>query len=133
MQTTHEFLKQALRAQMNQEQTKKYLNSLTNKQLVVLLTDVFQSRRCDEGTEKEYLEAHWCIAEASRFKTDDGKDWENWEVELLALHDPEEYEGEWDDKSSICQGGGCSECGVKLFSWAKRIICPVCGSKEYAT
>ncbi|OZG69995.1 hypothetical protein BTA51_28110 [Hahella sp. CCB-MM4] len=125
----------ALRAirNMNQDEAKKYLESLTNKQLVELMSEVFKTRRCDEGTEEAYIQAHWCIAEASRFKTDDGKGWESWEVELLALHDNEQYEGGWSDASPICQGGECTECGTKLFGWAKHIICPVCGAKAYAT
>ncbi len=118
---------------MNEEQVKTFLESLTNKQLVEFLSDVLKKRRCDEGTEEAFSQAHWCLAETSRFLTDDEKGWEEWEVELLALYDPDEYEGSWDDNSPICQGGKCMECGTKLFSWAKKIVCPVCGSKSFAT
>jgi hypothetical protein len=118
---------------MSKTEAIQYLESLTNKQLVELLSEVFKSRRCDEGTEEEYLQAHWCIAEVSRLQTDDGKGWESWEVEILARHDPKKYDFDWSDNSPICQGGKCTECGTKLFSWAKKIVCPVCGAKAYAT
>jgi rubrerythrin len=118
---------------MNQNEVKKYLETLTNKQLVELLAEVLQKRRCDNGSEGDYTQAHWCLAEASRIQTEDGKGWENWEVGLLALHDSREYEGGWSDDSLMCQSGECRECGVKLIGWAKHLVCPVCGAKAYAT
>lgn len=118
---------------MNQDKVKNYLGSLTNKQLVELLSTVLKARRCDEGTEEAYIQAHWCIAEVSRFKKDNGEGREDWEIKLLALHDAKQYERGWVDNASICQSSKCRACDTKLFSWAKHIICPVCGAKVYAT
>lgn len=84
---------------MKVNQVKEYLSELINKQLMGFLAAVLKERRCDEGLESAYLHAHWCIAEASRMKSDDSDSWEPWEVELLALHDPKEYGEEWHDKS----------------------------------
>ena len=118
---------------MKSDEVKSYLNSLTNKQLVEFLSEVLRARRCDEGIEEKFSQAHWCVAEASRFLSDDEKSWEKWEVELLAIHDKEHYPEGWDDKAILCQGGNCNECGNKIFSWAKKVNCPVCGAKVYVT
>ena len=115
---------------MKDIQVKEYLGKLTNKQLVEFLDTVLNERRCDEGLESSYLQAHWCLAQASRMKDDDDVNWEQWEVELLSLHGPNEYEKGWHDDSPICQ---FCECGTKQIGWAKRIICPVCANEVYAT
>ena len=118
---------------MDANQVKKYLSELTNKQLTELLVSVLKEKRCDEDFEFDDIQAHWCIAEVSRIKNDDSLNWESWEIGLLALHDPEEYKEGWDNESPICQSGDCGECGTKLMSWAKKITCPVCNAKAYAT
>jgi len=120
-------------ADMNQDQAKAYLDSLSNKQLVELLLDVLNKRRGDEGAEAAFVQAHWCVAEASRMQAANGIDWEAWDVELLAAHDSSVYDSGWDDQALLCQSGQCGECGMALLSWAKAIVCPVCGSAASAT
>lgn len=115
-----------------EEQAKEYLDSLSNKQLVEFLTNLLQQRRSDEGVESAYLQAHWCLAQASRSLADNGA-WEEWQIELLANHDSEHYKKGWVDDVPICQSGECKECHMPLLSWAKDVICPVCGNKAYAT
>lgn len=42
-------------------------------------------------------------------------------------------EDEFPDDSPICQYGTCQECGFAVASWAKRVVCPSCGSSVYCT
>jgi len=50
---------------------------------------------------------------------------------LVATPDQEYYGGsaEWETESPICQYGVCNGCSSKLTSWAKHVLCPVCGRK----
>ena len=40
---------------------------------------------------------------------------------------------EFPDDAPICQYGTCRKCGVRVASWAKRVICPSCGGSVYCT
>jgi hypothetical protein len=54
-------------------------------------------------------------------------------LDLLSLHDPEVYPGGWADYAPIANLGECGLCKAVLYSWAKQVICPLCGSKGWCT
>lgn len=54
-------------------------------------------------------------------------------LDLLSVHDPEVYTGGWADGTPIANLGECELCKAVLYSWAKQVICPLCGSKGWCT
>lgn len=114
-------------------------NPLTDRELVDLLVSLPQHRlvevvalslelRKAEVARPEWQEAKLVFAEAHRFNETSGTP-SPWE--LLVLARPQTL-GEF-----VTEGSGPSEegscCGFTLVSYAKRILCPVCGQQASAT
>ena len=100
----------------------QYLRSLADKELAELFYEVARGRRTSDTAEEK---RHLVLAEVAQ-------EGETWSLEVIALADPAEY-AEWLAGSPVCQSGVCGDCGTQVRSWAKHMICPVCGSKAYGT
>lgn len=97
-----------------------WLAGLTDKAFAEFFYEAVRGRKtCDDF-------GHFVLADGIVM---DGK----WFVDLIAVHDPEEYQGPWADDSPICQESECDVCGSRTRSWAKHALCPVCGTKVYGT
>ena len=51
-----------------------------------------------------------------------------WDVQILAPHDPAEYDGPWDQTAPFVREARCTTCQADLISYAKQMKCPVCGT-----
>jgi hypothetical protein len=78
-------------------------------------------------SDAEAWRGHFVLADAEQVE-----DSEPWDVNFIAVHDPQKY-GEWDDAATICQSGNCESCGGRVRSWAKQALCPICGEVVYCT
>lgn len=116
---------------MDRNQAKQYLSNLTNLELVEFLEDELSKRTCDDKAPD--IQARWCLVEVSRLLSDDEKSWEDYELDIISVHDSEKYPEGWHADSPICQQGKCTECGFKVVSWAKNMTCPVCSESVYGT
>ena len=108
---------------MDESKVITWIQSLTDKQFVEFFYRAVANRSTSDLPE---WNGHFVLADAEKV-TD-----EPWEVDVIALHDPDEYK-EWVDDAPICQSGSCSACGNSVRSVAKHAVCPVCKSKVYCT
>jgi hypothetical protein len=101
----------------------QHLRDLGEREFAELFYDIARARsvRNPEGTAR-----HLVLADAAR---DDGK----WVVEVIAGHDPAQYRDGWAPGVPICQSGTCESCGNELRSWAKHMLCPICGATAYGS
>lgn len=51
-----------------------------------------------------------------------------WDVWLLAKHNPDEYDTDWDVLAPFAREGHCPTCQSTLQSYAKIMKCPICGT-----
>jgi hypothetical protein len=107
----------------SRESVVQYLRSLDDKELA----EVFYAATRDRPT-SDVAEAkrHWVVGDVS---LEDGK----WSLDVFALPNPALEIGEWADGVPICQWGVCEGCGLQLRSWAKQVLCSVCGSAAYGS
>lgn len=101
----------------------QYLRSLADKELAEVFYEVLRCRTTSDTAEGK---GHFVLADVVQ-------EGETWSLEVVALADPAEYAKGWLAGAPVCQSGVCSDCGTKVRSWAKHMICPVCGSKAYGT
>jgi len=106
---------------MNREQILAWIGSLTDKQLVELFYDATSDRDVDGE------QGRLAVAKACTFPDDER------ETTFLALPDPDAYPSGWVDDAPFCQSGSCVECECLIRSFAKRVICPICGAKANCT
>jgi hypothetical protein len=92
------------------------LADLTEKQMVETIYSALRKRGAD-----------WVLAVSELLPNGKSR------LDLFSPHDPETYPDGWSDDAVIANLGECGHCGATLFSWAKRVICPVCGSKANCT
>jgi len=103
------------------------LSSLPERQLVDVIVLALETREAKVGR-PEWQSAKLVLAEAHRFNETSSTP-SPWT--LLVLARPQ-YPGECvDDGHGPSQEGTC--CGLTLVSYAKRIVCPVCGRPATAT
>lgn len=103
------------------------LTSLPEQQLVEVIALALEAREAKVGR-PEWESAKLVLAEAHRFNETSAvpSPWT-----LLVLARPQ-YSGEFvDEGQGPSQEGTC--CGLTLVSYAKRIVCPVCGRPATAT
>lgn len=103
------------------------LTSLPERQLVEVIALALEAREAEVGR-PEWQSAKFVLAEAHRFNETSAvpSPWT-----LLVLARPQ-YSGEFVDEGlGPGQEGTC--CGLTLVSYAKRIVCPVCGRPATAT
>ncbi|PHR88857.1 MAG: hypothetical protein COA78_36185 [Blastopirellula sp.] len=108
---------------MNESKIISWIESLTDKQFVDFFYRAVANRSTSDLPE---WSGHFVLADAEKV-TD-----EPWDVDFIALPDPNEYE-EWVDNAPICQSGNCPTCGNAVRSVAKHVVCPVCNSIVYCT
>jgi hypothetical protein len=103
------------------------LLALPEHELIEVVGKALASRKA-EVSRPEWEEAKLFLAYAHRFSAASGSP-SPWEI--LALARPLE------SGDSVTSGGGPTQegtcCGVTLVSYAKRIICPLCGTTSCAT
>jgi hypothetical protein len=103
------------------------LASLPERRLVEVVALALEARKA-EVSRPEWQTAKLVLAELHRFNEASGAP-SPWELLLLARP---EHLGEFvDEGHGPSQEGTC--CGLALVSYAKRIICPVCGEPVGAT
>jgi len=103
------------------------LAALPERQLVEVIALALEARKA-EVSRPEWQSAKLVLAEAHRFNEASGTP-SPWELLVLARPErPGEFVA---DGYGPSQEGGC--CGLTLVSYAKRIICPVCGRPASAT
>ncbi|EMN5130389.1 hypothetical protein [Burkholderia contaminans] len=103
------------------------LASLPERQLVDVIALALEAREA-KVARPEWQSAKLVLAEVHRFHETPAAS-SPWT--LLVLARPQ-YPGEFvDDGHGPSQEGTC--CGLTLISYAKRIVCPVCGGPVSAT
>ena len=112
----------------------EYLSKyLTDAELVLLLTSVFSNRAkkvVDESIPFHQLD-RLLLAQQSVYG--DPSSLES-DTSLVACHNPTKYSANYPDLSqTLCETGDCLNCGSDFVSYAKYVICPVCGSQAYCT
>lgn len=103
------------------------LTSLPERRLVEVIATALEAREA-EVARPEWQSAKLVLAEAHRAieASDTASPWE-----LLVLARPQDIGDFVTEGGGPSQEGGC--CGLTLASYAKRIVCPVCGSQASAT
>lgn len=103
------------------------LKSLPERRLVEIVALALEAREA-EVSRPEWQSAKLVLAKAHRFNEASGTP-SPWELLLLARP---QYPGDFVAEGyGTSQEGGC--CGLTLVSYAKRIICPVCGRQASAS
>ena len=92
-----------------------WLSGLTEKQLA----EVFHEARPNQSSDSRIV-----LALARRVED------EPWEISLIGMNAGGEP---WADDALLCQDGSCFQCDSRVTSWAKRMICPVCGNELHGT
>ena len=99
----------------------RYLRALADKELAELFYEATRERPSSDVAEAR---RHFVLGDAS---LDDGA----WSVEVISPAD--EAHGPWAAGVPICQSGTCDGCGLQIRSWAKHMLCSVCGTKAYGS
>lgn len=98
----------------------KWVATLSDKQFAEFFYEATHGRDTsdipDEG-------GHFVLADVARIES-------GWEINYIAV--PQDYD-EWIDDAPICQEGECAQCGSVVRSWAKDLVCPVCGTNGYGS
>ena len=115
---------------MNTEKAVQHFRELTEKELVEALYEVFATRELF-SEESEWSENKLVVCNARR-ELDENDQWTDWQLQLLAQDDKEEYPDGWSKDALICQEG-VTVANIPIFSWAKKIKCPITGKKVYGT
>lgn len=103
------------------------LIALPERELVEVVALALEAREA-EVARPEWQAAKLVLAEAHRFNEASGSP-SAWE--LLVLARPQRPGEFVEDGGGPSQEGSC--CGVTLASYAKRIVCPLCGMPASAT
>jgi hypothetical protein len=107
----------------SREAVVRYLRGLADKELAELFYDAVRDRRSEDVPTAR---RHFVLGDASY---EDGK----WALDVIAREDPVKYEDGWVAAAPVSQGGVCEGCGTRIKSWAKHMVCSVCGSKAYGS
>src|SRR4051794_2058366 len=107
----------------SRESVLRYLRSLGDKDVLEIFYDAVRDRSTGDIPEAK---DHYVIAHVA---TEDGK----WDLDVIAREDPEHYPRGWASDVPVCQWGVCDGCGSRVRSWAKHMICPVCGGSAYGS
>lgn len=98
----------------------EYLRALCSKEFAEFFYEAVRDRMTSETPA---VRGHFVLADAW-FDDDSG-----WTADFIALGDSAKYgEGSWAADLPLCESGECHECGTTIRSWAKSMICPICGS-----
>ena len=105
------------------ESVVQYLRSLGDKELAEVFYAATRDRPSSDIPEAK---RHWVVGDVS---LEDGK----WSFDAVALAKPVHGNGDWAPGSPVCQWAVCEGCGFQVRSWAKQMLCPVCGSAAYGS
>jgi len=111
------------------EEIRTKLEKLTEPQLVELFFQVANRFTVGSFSETSSFEDKPVVAYSS-YDFQDGK--HEGTLSVACVHDPDVY-GLGMEFDVFCQSGTCSNCGVSVISYAKKMICRLCGSKVYGT
>lgn len=100
-----------------------YLRSLADKELAEIFYDAVRDRPPEDV---EAAKRHFVLADVSY---EDGR----WSLDVIAREDPGVYQAGWAPGVPVCQWGVCESCSSQVRSWAKHMVCPVCGGKVYGS
>lgn len=106
----------------SRESAVAYLRTLADKELAELFYEAIRDRPSLESPAER---RHLVLAEVSR--DEEGK----WDLEVISPADA--ADGKWAVGVPICQAGTCDGCGLQVRSWAKHMVCSVCGTRAYGT
>ena len=101
----------------------QYMRTLGDKELAELF---YEATRDRPNSDVSSARRHFVLADVSL------EEGQKWHLDVIALHDPAKY-AEWAPNSPVCQWGTCEGCGFAVKSWAKHMLCPVCGGAAYGT
>lgn len=126
--------KQVKLNRLTREDLIEYLSKyLTDAELVLLLNTVFDNRAKEVVDESiPYLQLdRFLLTQQSMYGDPSSLDSER---NFVACHNPGKYSASYPDRSqALCNSGDCLKCGIDFVSYAKHVICPVCGSQAYCT
>jgi hypothetical protein len=105
------------------ESAVQYLRTLTDKELAEVFYAAVRDR---PSSDIPAANRHFVLADAS-------VEGERWSLDVIALEDPAAYPNGWAGDPPVCQWGKCQGCGSQVRSWAKHMLCPICGSKAYGS
>ena len=100
---------------MNEEVVKEYLCSLQPKALGLVLNSLFS-------------EYHWDACQNFALALVES---ENQSVRIILVAAP--IDDDFFDDAPICQYGTCMNCQTAVGSWAKQVVCPVCGEDVFCS
>lgn len=106
--------------------TISWLAKMSDKEFVEFIYEIIKERPPTSEILDE--QGHFILGNAT-FDRDD----KMWVLDLIGVHDPDQYSNGFEKNVLICQFGECTSCGSEVSSWAKHAKCPVCGEKVYCT
>ncbi|MBA4016313.1 MAG: hypothetical protein C0483_03910 [Pirellula sp.] len=101
-----------------------FLSTLSDKAFAEFFYEAVRGRTTSDRND---WNGHFILADAERIVAD-----EPWDVDLIAIHDRQQY-ADWVDDAPICQSGTCTNCSNRVRSWAKQATCPVCSQTVHCT
>lgn len=110
-------------------QAVQWAATLTDKEFVEFFYEAVRGRATGDTRLLPGLDGHFVLGDAQRYDSEPPGS-ERWYVQLMAL--PREGD-RWAADAAICQSGTCRKCGQQVRSWAKDLLCPVCGTSGYGT
>jgi hypothetical protein len=107
----------------NRASVLRYLRSLGDKDLLETFYDAVRGRSTGDIAEAK---DHYVIAHVA---AEDGR----WDLDVIAREDPAHYPTGFASDVPVCQWGVCDGCGAQVRSWAKYMLCPVCGGTAHGS
>ena len=109
---------------MNKIDVLNWIKTLTDKQFVELFYEATEEHNTSDMP-TDTAKGHFVLADVLI--------WEDKDIGIefagLNFYPDDVYE----DDYPICQSGTCRNCKNKIRSFAKRILCPICGNEAYGT
>lgn len=109
---------------------------MTDRQSVIDYIKKLEKRELLElfraGTEDRL--GSWFIGVAEHNPAGEGRvapSQNGWDKQVLAPHDPAEYDTDWDSNPPFAREAWCSNCDTSLIGYAKSMKCPVCNASCY--
>jgi len=106
----------------------KFIQSLSEKDLVDLFYEAIKSRNEDKVFDDGYEKDRICVIQTHYGKFKNKEDKEHYS-EFMALPTPELAGLDWvKNESEITQQGECPKCKAAIICATKEAICPICDS-----
>jgi hypothetical protein len=105
----------------------RYIRSLGGDRAVVEF--FYEALRDAWTTFGDAERTHWIIGLVTELPSQG-----SFQTSVAALPDATHYDDVQDlGEQLLCQEGECETCGAPCASWAKHMLCPVCGNAVYGT